>query len=111
MKVFNAEGKHIKTVPGKFEVLDNLEKHITNFNSKRLDLSERFDMELDYFHKTLLDRHIKNLIKDLEFKKCMAVAPREGDVYFVAVFGDYDVKCARSLYECASVKGSKFVNN
>ena len=91
MKLFK-NGKHWKTVPKKYLVIQNKIKLLVGDKTVRLTVIERATLDVTYnkvmFEKTLdqikagVDRYVFELIQNAEVDHLVAVSRRQGDIEY-----------------------------
>lgn len=98
MKIFDIKGKHVKTVPKRYERVQNLFAHFTDLDHKRLTKDERTNIEIALFIQELPPNDRK-VIGDKRPTVGRHVIPREGDGYFSIVFDNMEFKCPKYIYD------------
>ena len=97
MKVYDAQSKHVKTVPARFKKVQNMFAHFTDLDHKRLTKDERTNIEIALFIQELPPNDRK-VIGETKPTVGRHVFPREGDDYYSIVFGNLEFKCPKYIY-------------
>ena len=86
MKIHDIKGKHVKTVPVRYEACENIFSHFTDFDHKRLTTDERFNIEMALF-KQSLDLHTRRELVGKKVVKARMVHLRNKESYYTILFG------------------------
>lgn len=103
MKIHDPQGKHVKTVPKRFEMLQNLFAYFTDLKHKRLARDERTSIEIALFIQGLSPGE-KKIIGDKKPTEGRCITPRDGDVYYSILLGDKEFKCPKYIYNLMGKK-------
>jgi hypothetical protein len=116
---FEVEGKHVKTIPAKFEELGDLTPYILEWDKKRLSKDERDGLEIALRWKKVIeemkDTHSGQLVaKMLEGDRPVSAAQvilRDKKRYYVArTKKNKEVRISESLYNALSPKSVIYRN-
>ena len=89
---------HIKTMPKKYQALDDVMGHLTDLKTTRLNDGERFGLEVALFIRKIEDIHVKRLVKDLKPGAVYSCVSRTGEEYYTVKLGMYEVRCGKNVY-------------
>lgn len=106
MKVFNSEGKHVKTVPVKYADLDL--KRFESATRKRLSDEERLELETELLLLSL-KKYEREFIVVSKLTGVEFVKSKFGEDYYVAVFEGKKVKRSKEIYLLCKEKSESTV--